>query len=123
VHRKVMPQPESDLMVKLIRGIVDEYVKTLRFRPQPPQAALTKRQCATAAGVGLSSIEKAILDGDLDARKLGKRTLIPKAAFDRWLESLPRVPHAGANQRKQASRQRIIVASADRDQRELSPTP
>ena len=115
--------PESDLMVKFIRGIVDEYLKTRRFRPQPPQTALSKRQCAIAAGVGLSTIETAIRAGDLDARKLGKRTLVPRAAFERWLESLPRVPHAGADRRDQASHQRINVAPADRDQRELSPTP
>jgi excisionase family DNA binding protein len=66
----------------------------------PPLAALTKRQCSIAAGVGLSSIEVAIRAGDLDARKLGKRTLIPRAAFDRWLESLPSVAHAGADRRK-----------------------
>ena len=87
--------PESDL-VKLITGIVDEVLKTRRFRPQPPQAALSKRQCATAVGVGLSTIESAIRDGTLEARKIGKRTIITPAAFERWLESRPRIRPAGA---------------------------
>jgi hypothetical protein len=68
-------QPESEL-TQLITDIVDRILKNRRFHPQPPQAALTKRQCATSAGVGLSTIESAIREGDLEARKIGKRTML-----------------------------------------------
>jgi hypothetical protein len=105
VHRKVTP-PESEL-TQLITDIVDKILRNRRFRPQPPQAALSKRQCATAAGVGLSTIESAIRDGDLEAKKIGSRTIVTPAAFARWLETRPR----------------IRPAAARTSQRELSATP
>jgi hypothetical protein len=106
VHRKATFEPESEL-TSLITSIVDRILRNRRFKPMPPQAALTKRQCATSAGVGLSTIEGAIREGTLEARKIGKRTIITPVAFERWLESRPR----------------IKPAAAGADQRELSPSP
>lgn len=106
MHRKAASEPESEL-TRLITNIIDKVLRNRRFKPMPPQAALTKRQCAISAGLGLSTIESAIREGALEARKVGKRTLITTDAFARWLESRPR----------------IKPACAGTDRRELSATP
>ena len=62
--------PESEL-VALVERLVDEVLARRRHRPQPQLRAMSKRQCATAANLGISSIEAAIRDGDLAASKVG----------------------------------------------------
>ena len=68
---------------------------TLNTRLEPyPHAhcvAMNVRQAAAVAGVGHNSIYDAIRAGTLDARKLGRRTLITRDALERFIASLPRL--------------------------------
>jgi hypothetical protein len=82
--------PESEL-IALVERLVDEVLARRRHRPQPPLRAMSKRQCATAANLGISSIEEAIRSGDLAASKVGTRTIVLTDDFERWLASRPRV--------------------------------
>ena len=49
---------------------------------------------AVATGIGRSKLYEAILDGQLTARKFGRRTIILREDAEAWLKSLPhtRVP-------------------------------
>lgn len=47
-----------------------------------------------AADVGRTSVYEAIREGNLVARKLGRRTIILDADLRAWLESLPRATEA-----------------------------
>jgi len=49
------------------------------------------RQAAAQAGVGHDSIYDAIRAGTLDARKLGRRTIITREALERFIAALPRL--------------------------------
>ena len=53
------------------------------------QAAYTPGSLATAIGVHKSTIFRVIRSGELRAKKLGGRTIIPACEVDRWLDSLP----------------------------------
>jgi hypothetical protein len=89
----VASKPESELMA-LVERLIDDVLARRRHRPQPPLRAFSKRQCATAAGLGISSIEAAIRDGSLPASKVGTRTIILADEFERWLASRPRLKPA-----------------------------
>jgi hypothetical protein len=82
--------PESEL-VALVERLVLENLARRRHRPQPQLRAMSKRQCATAANLGISSIETAIRDGDLAASKVGTRTIVLVDDFESWLASRPRI--------------------------------
>ena len=41
------------------------------------------------AGVGRSTLYRALIRGDVRARKAGRRTLIERASLEAWLRSLP----------------------------------
>ena len=82
--------PESEL-VALVERLVDEVLARRRHRPQPQLRAMSKRQCATAANLGISSIEEAIRSGDLAASKVGTRTIVLMDDFESWLASRPRI--------------------------------
>jgi hypothetical protein len=91
--RKAIPEsatPAAEL-VELITNIVDNVLKKRRMRPIPPQAGMSKRQVAMSIGVGVSTIEGAIRDGDLEALKIGARTIITPEARERYLASRPRI--------------------------------
>jgi hypothetical protein len=88
--------PESEL-IKLVERLVDDVLARRRHRSQPPIRALSKRQCATAANLGISSIEAAIRDGNLPASKIGTRTIILADDFERWLASRPRIKPKGTH--------------------------
>ena len=88
-HERVS-KPEFEL-VGLVERLVDNVLARRRHRPQPPLAALSKRQCATASSLGISTVETAIRDGDLVARKVGKRTIVMAEDFEAWLTSRPRI--------------------------------
>jgi excisionase family DNA binding protein len=60
------------------------------------RAAYTPDALATAIGVHKSTIFRVIRSGELRAKKLGGRTIIPASEVDRWLDSLPDRELAGA---------------------------
>jgi hypothetical protein len=96
VSRERALNPESEL-VALVERLVDNVLARRRHRPQPPIRAMSKRQCATAANLGISTIEAAIRENELIAHKARMRTIILVDDFERWLESLPRIkPHRNA---------------------------
>ena len=95
--REPASNPESEL-IKLVERLVDDVLARRRHRPQPQLRAMSKRQCASAANLGISSIEAAIRDGDLRASKVGTRTIVLADDFERWLASRPRIkPHRSSN--------------------------
>jgi excisionase family DNA binding protein len=53
------------------------------------RAAYTPDALATAIGVHKSTIFRVIRSGELRAKKLGGRTIIPACEVDRWLDALP----------------------------------
>ncbi len=93
VFRERVSKPESEL-VSIVERLVDDVLARRRHRPQPPIRAMSKRQCATSANLGISSIEAAIRDGDLLASKVGTRTIVMTEDFERWLASRPRIKPA-----------------------------
>ena len=60
------------------------------------RAAYSVAEAAVLAGVGRDQVYAAIRDGQLDARKWGRRTIIPADALGRFLTELPplRLPPA-----------------------------
>jgi hypothetical protein len=90
VSRERASDPESEL-IKLVERLVDDVLVRRRHRPQPQLRAMSKRQCATASNLGISSIEAAIRDGSLAAHKVGTRTIIRSEDHDLWLANLPRI--------------------------------
>jgi hypothetical protein len=93
VSRERVLNPESEL-VALVESLVDDVLARRRHRPQPQLRAMSKRQCATASNLGISSIEAAIRDGSLAAHKVGTRTIIRSEDHELWLANLPRIkPH------------------------------
>ncbi len=57
--------------------------------PSPERAAYSVAEAAVLAGVGRDQVYTAIRDGQLEARKWGRRTIIPAAALQRFLTDLP----------------------------------
>jgi excisionase family DNA binding protein len=51
--------------------------------------ALTIHEAAKAVSIGRSSLYEEIAKGRLQARKLGRRTLILVEDLNRWLSTLP----------------------------------
>lgn len=64
-------------------------------KPCPPvelpgeKATYTLREVSTAIGIGRSTLYNALNTGELQAIKLGRRTLIRREALRAWLDSLP----------------------------------
>lgn len=56
----------------------------------PEKLAYTIKEASVAVGVGRTTIYKALANGELNAKKLGSRTLILSDALQRWLDSFPR---------------------------------
>jgi hypothetical protein len=81
-------KPESEL-IALVERLVDDILARRRHRPQPQIRAMSKRQCAIASNLGISSIEAAIRDGSLVAHKVKARTIILAENHERWLANLP----------------------------------
>ena len=55
----------------------------------PLRLALTIPEAAKAAGIGRSSLYEEIAKGRLQARKMGRRTIILIDELNRWLSTLP----------------------------------
>jgi excisionase family DNA binding protein len=58
-------------------------------RAQRGAMAMNVAEAAAEAGVGRDSIYEGIRAGTLEARKLGRRTIITRDALQRFLETLP----------------------------------
>jgi excisionase family DNA binding protein len=61
---------------------------------RPARLAYTIDAFAEALGVSRGKVFKEIRQGHLEARKCGRRTLIPAAVADRYLANLPNVARA-----------------------------
>lgn len=55
----------------------------------PQRTAYSVAEAAVLAGVGRDQVYSAIREGLLDARKWGRRTIIPASELQRFLASLP----------------------------------
>jgi excisionase family DNA binding protein len=59
----------------------------------------TAAAAKTAIGCGNTKFYELIADGELDARKMGSRTMITAESLKRYVESLPRIePRSDLNQ-------------------------
>ncbi len=56
----------------------------------PDAIAYTPREAATVIGVGEAAIREAYKTGQLDARRVGTRIIIPRTALFEWLSKRPR---------------------------------
>jgi excisionase family DNA binding protein len=61
------------------------------------QLAYTIAEACAAAGIGRTSLYKAIRSGELRAVKCGKRTLLLPGDLSRWLEGLAPIPAASGS--------------------------
>jgi len=60
------------------------------------RAAYSVAEAALLAGVGRDQVYAAIRDGSLEARKWGRRTIIPASSLQRFLMDLPPLRLANA---------------------------
>jgi excisionase family DNA binding protein len=62
------------------------------------RAAFSIAETATLTGVGRDQVYAAIREGKLEARKWGRRTIVPAAALQKFLTALPqlKLPTEGA---------------------------
>ena len=63
--------------------------------PSSAKVAYTISQAVGATGIGRTTLYELIRAGHLEARKLGRRTLIPAAALDALIAKLPSVGSGG----------------------------
>lgn len=54
-----------------------------------PRLTLTVTEVAALLGIGRNEAYVAVQRGEIPARKVGRRILIPRVAFDRWLAEAP----------------------------------
>jgi excisionase family DNA binding protein len=54
-----------------------------------PRMAVSRKVAARALGVSVNTVDRIILRGDLKAKKLGGRVIIPIAEIERYLAALP----------------------------------
>jgi excisionase family DNA binding protein len=74
--------------------------KTLAMkRAQRGAMAMNVAEAAAEAGVGRDAIYAGIHAGTLEARKLGRRTIITRDALQRFLETLPALKLPGQQER------------------------
>ena len=55
----------------------------------PEKLAYTLKEASATLGVGKTTIYKALATGELHAKKLGSRTLIPADALRQWIAAFP----------------------------------
>jgi excisionase family DNA binding protein len=65
----------------------------MRVHPpvDPDTVAYDVNSAARVIGCGRNKIYDEIAAGRLEARKVGRRTIIPRAAILAWLDALPRL--------------------------------
>jgi len=88
--REDTPDPDFALR-QYIKNILDEELKTRRFRPPLPKRAASVPERAKQVGLGESTLEGEIREGRLEAIKVRSRTLMTDEAFDRWLATRERI--------------------------------
>jgi excisionase family DNA binding protein len=71
-------------------------------RAQRGAMAMSVAEAAAEAGIGRDSIYDGIRAGALEARKLGRRTIITRDALQRFLEKLPALKLPAGQQRRAA---------------------
>ena len=54
-------------------------------RPKPETAVLSIIQCAQQLGIGKTAAYEAARRGEIPTLRFGKRIVVPKAAFERYL--------------------------------------
>jgi excisionase family DNA binding protein len=57
----------------------------------PDPVAVSVRDAIRITGLGRSTLYRCLSNGDLAARKAGKRTLIVYSSLRQWMDSLPRL--------------------------------
>lgn len=57
----------------------------------PSPLVYTRREAAEACRTSVDRIDKAIRSGQLKAKQLGRRIVIPVSALEAWIESQPDV--------------------------------
>jgi excisionase family DNA binding protein len=67
----------------------DQTIAAAIHEGQRRRMALSVAEAAVEAGVGRDQVYAAIRDGQLEARKWGRRTIITYDAFRRFLDGLP----------------------------------
>ncbi|MCR0980628.1 helix-turn-helix domain-containing protein [Roseomonas populi] len=63
---------------------------------QPAKLAFTIPEAVTSSGIGRTKLYALIREGQLEARKLGSRTLIPAPSLQALMDSLPRLTKTAA---------------------------
>jgi excisionase family DNA binding protein len=58
------------------------------------RAVLSVKEAAKALGLNQNGVYEAVNRGDIPSLRVGGRILIPRVAFDRWLESAATKPVA-----------------------------
>lgn len=53
---------------------------------QPPRAAYTVREVADLLGLSTGTTYALVRSGDIPARRMGGRWIVPKRRFHRWLD-------------------------------------
>lgn len=81
-------------MIALLRQLnrkLDNLAKMGRSQPSEmqPRSMYNVDEACQLIGVGRTKLYSLINDKAIDARKLGKRTLIPAAALEKYLTALP----------------------------------
>jgi excisionase family DNA binding protein len=79
-------------MIKRNRPKLPFYVHQERKTAKPPprqRLGYSIEEFAELTGVGRSSVYKALRNGCLTARKVGKRTIIAAEEVDKWFARLP----------------------------------
>lgn len=56
-----------------------------------PRAAYTVEEFCRSYGIGRTRLYELFKSGAIEARKCGSKTLIPRAAAEHWLNSLPKL--------------------------------
>jgi excisionase family DNA binding protein len=59
---------------------------------RPEKLAYTIKEASAALGVSKATIYRTLANGELQAKKLGSRTLIPADSLRHWIGSLPSSP-------------------------------
>lgn len=57
----------------------------------PAAGALTVKQFCSRYGIGQTKFYEEVSEGRIEARRSGRRVLVPQDAADAWLKALPKI--------------------------------